>query len=117
MICQNYIISVKPIQAVFIIKVQIGGDVLGWGIPRISIGSYDQLISLEAVRRGELYKMDDTDVYIGKDGSLYFVASQEWCDFLTGNSRTIPSKPFIASEDDCPFLVADEETLNDFISS
>ena len=100
-----------------LIEVQIGGDVLGWGIPRISIGSYDQLISLEAVRRGELYKMDDTDVYIGKDGSLYFVASQEWCDFLTGNSRTIPSKPFIASEDDCPFLVADDETLNDFISS
>lgn len=56
---------------------------------------------------GDLVKIENAEIYWGSNGTIAVVASKEWCEYLSGETNTIPEP----QGDDIPFEFDEEEFM------
>lgn len=84
----------------------------------IRVGTYEEFLRSNVAYNGDLYKIQNADVYVAKDcDKVCIIASKNWVDYLNERSIAIPAPPFImeSSESESTFPVADTNELLNYI--
>lgn len=82
---------------------------MGRHIFRCLIGTSEECLQEADSKHGPLYRIENSDVYWGEDGTLAIIAEKEWADYLAGRTQEIPRH--CSEEETCDFKIEDNEFL------
>ena len=90
---------------------------MGYRAPLLRVGTYEDFCSSQLSSK-ELFKIENSEIFIGSDGSFNLITDRPWVEYLSGRSSVIPAEKcdINTDRDLSPYAAPDDEELEQYLT-
>lgn len=88
---------------------------MGYRPPLLRVGTYEDFCNSQLSSK-ELFKIENSEILVGSDGSLNLITDRPWVEYLCGRSAVIPTEKYDINRDLSPFVAPDDEELEQYLT-